>query len=149
MKDLYEIAPANATLFQLTRSINHPNIKLQLDLFHLQQVDGNLTRNIEAMLPYVGHIQIAQVRLTVKLLYIYKRPILLTWPHWPHFRFRPAASRTAPARWTTATCWGCWRGWATVGTSASSTLRWRTPSRGWPGSAGWDSRINCNQTTGC
>lgn len=45
----------------LVKSINHPNIKLQLDLFHLQQVDGNLTRNIEAMLPYVGHIQIAQV----------------------------------------------------------------------------------------
>ena len=68
MKDLCEIAPANTILFSLTRSINHPNIKLQLDLFHLQQVDGNLTRNIEAMLPYVGHIQIAQVRLINNIL---------------------------------------------------------------------------------
>ena len=140
MKDLCEIAPANTILFPLTRSINHPNIKLQLDLFHLQQVDGNLTRNIEAMLPYVGHIQIAQVRLINNI----EHPNLT----WPHCRFRPAASRTAPARLTTATCWGCWRGSATRGTSASSTLRWRTQSRGWPGSTGWDSRINCNQITG-
>ena len=43
------------------RELNHPNIKLQLDLFHLQQIEGNLSRNIEKYLPCVGHIQIAQV----------------------------------------------------------------------------------------
>jgi len=45
----------------LVKKLNHPNIKLQLDLFHLQQLEGNLSRNIEKYLPYVGHIQIAQV----------------------------------------------------------------------------------------
>jgi len=30
-------------------------------MFHLQQVEGNLTRNMEKYLPYVGHVQIAQV----------------------------------------------------------------------------------------
>ena len=44
----------------LVKKLNHPNIKLQLDLFHLQQLEGNLSRNIEKYLPYVGHIQIAQ-----------------------------------------------------------------------------------------
>ena len=44
----------------LVNKLNHPNIKLQLDLFHLQQLEGNLSRNIEKYLPYVGHIQIAQ-----------------------------------------------------------------------------------------
>ena len=44
----------------LVKKLNHPNIKLQLDLFHLQQLEGNLSRNIEKFLPYVGHIQIAQ-----------------------------------------------------------------------------------------
>ena len=48
---------------KFSRSINHPNLKLQLDLFHLQQIEGNLTRNIEKYLPYVGHIQVAQVWL--------------------------------------------------------------------------------------
>ena len=45
----------------LVRQLDHPNIKLQLDLFHLQQIEGNLSRNIEKYLPYVGHVQIAQV----------------------------------------------------------------------------------------
>ena len=44
----------------LVNKLNHPNIKLQLDLFHLQQLEGNLSRNIEKYLPHVGHIQIAQ-----------------------------------------------------------------------------------------
>merc|ERR1719347_2021731 len=45
----------------IIKSIHHPNLKLQLDIFHLQQIDGNLTRNITELLPYVGHIQVAQV----------------------------------------------------------------------------------------
>lgn len=43
------------------KKINSPNLKLQLDLFHLQFLRGNITNNIKDMLPYVGHIQIAQV----------------------------------------------------------------------------------------
>jgi len=45
----------------IVRTLDHPNIRLQLDMFHLQQVEGNLTRNMEKYLPYVGHVQIAQV----------------------------------------------------------------------------------------
>ncbi|KAF4532297.1 hypothetical protein B566_EDAN010798 [Ephemera danica] len=45
----------------LVQSINSPNLKLMMDIFHLQHLKGNLTRNIKELLPYVGHIQIAQV----------------------------------------------------------------------------------------
>lgn len=38
-----------------------PNLKLQLDIFHLQQICGQLTPTIQRLLPYTGHIQIAQV----------------------------------------------------------------------------------------
>lgn len=41
--------------------INSPNLKLQLDLFHLQQIKGDLTNNIKSLLPHVKHIQLAQV----------------------------------------------------------------------------------------
>jgi len=41
--------------------INSPNLKLQLDIFHLQQIKGDLTNSIKNLLPYVGHIQLAQV----------------------------------------------------------------------------------------
>jgi len=45
----------------IIKKINEPNLKLQLDLFHLQHLKGDLTNNIKRYLPYVGHIQVAQV----------------------------------------------------------------------------------------
>lgn len=45
----------------IIKKISSPQLKLQLDLFHLQQICGNLTRNIKDLLPYTGHIQVAQV----------------------------------------------------------------------------------------
>lgn len=45
----------------VVKKINSPHLKLQLDLFHMQHCCGNLTLNIEKLLPFVGHIQIAQV----------------------------------------------------------------------------------------
>jgi len=45
----------------LVKQINHPNIRLQMDIFHLQQLEGNLSAKIVELLPHVGHIQIAQV----------------------------------------------------------------------------------------
>lgn len=46
---------------EVLNKINSPNLKLQLDIFHLQQIKGNLTNNIKCMLPHIGHIQLAQV----------------------------------------------------------------------------------------
>lgn len=46
---------------ELIKKINSPSLKIQLDIFHLQTICGNVTRNIKELLPYVGHVQIAQV----------------------------------------------------------------------------------------
>jgi len=46
---------------QLVKDLDSPWIRLQLDVFHLQQIKGNITRNIKDLLPIVGHVQIAQV----------------------------------------------------------------------------------------
>lgn len=46
---------------KVIKDVGHPNLKLQLDIFHLQIVEGNLTHAIKTYLPYVGHVQIAQV----------------------------------------------------------------------------------------
>ncbi|NXJ07751.1 HYI isomerase, partial [Odontophorus gujanensis] len=45
----------------ILEKVGRPNLKLQLDLFHCQIMDGNLSRNLEMYLPLIGHIQIAQV----------------------------------------------------------------------------------------
>jgi len=46
---------------EIIKEVDHPNLKLQFDLYHVQIMDGNLTKNIENFLPHIGHIQLAQV----------------------------------------------------------------------------------------
>ena len=41
------------------RAANRPNIKLQYDVYHMQIMEGDLMRSIERLLPWIGHIQIA------------------------------------------------------------------------------------------
>lgn len=38
-----------------------PNIKLMFDCYHVQVMEGDLVRRLEALLPYIGHIQFASV----------------------------------------------------------------------------------------
>nr|XP_015210694.1 PREDICTED: putative hydroxypyruvate isomerase isoform X2 [Lepisosteus oculatus] len=45
----------------ILQKVGRSNIKLQMDIFHWQIMDGNLTQNIKTCFPLVGHIQIAQV----------------------------------------------------------------------------------------
>lgn len=42
-------------------SIDSPNVKLLLDIFHLQQIRGDITHTIQDYADYIGHVQIAQV----------------------------------------------------------------------------------------
>nr|XP_030722516.1 putative hydroxypyruvate isomerase isoform X1 [Globicephala melas] len=49
--------PAAAIL----EKVGRPNLQLQMDIFHWQIMDGNLTGNIRKFLPLVGHVQVAQV----------------------------------------------------------------------------------------
>ena len=44
---------------RIIERVAHPNLHLQLDLYHCQIMRGDLARQIEAHLPLVGHIQIA------------------------------------------------------------------------------------------
>ncbi|XP_067369486.1 putative hydroxypyruvate isomerase isoform X2 [Channa argus] len=46
---------------KILEKVRKPNIKLQMDIFHWQIMDGNLTQNIHKYLPVIGHVQIAQV----------------------------------------------------------------------------------------
>ena len=42
----------------LVKGLDSPWVRLQLDVFHLQQIKGNITRNIKDLLPIVGHVQV-------------------------------------------------------------------------------------------
>lgn len=43
------------------KEVNSPNLQLLLDVFHCQQISGNLTRAIDEYIDVIGHVQVAQV----------------------------------------------------------------------------------------
>jgi len=44
---------------QLMEEVNHPNLWLQYDVYHMQVMEGNLTRTIQENIGRINHIQIA------------------------------------------------------------------------------------------
>ncbi|VDO37507.1 unnamed protein product [Brugia timori] len=46
---------------KVLKEINEPNLQIILDIFHVQQICGQLTTTIETLAPFVGHVQVAQV----------------------------------------------------------------------------------------
>lgn len=47
--------------FTLIREINHPNIKLLFDIYHMQVMEGNLIEKLTHNLDLIGHIHVADV----------------------------------------------------------------------------------------
>lgn len=45
----------------IIRQVNQPNLRLMFDCYHIQIIEGDVTRRLEALLPMIGHIQIASV----------------------------------------------------------------------------------------
>ena len=45
----------------LILELQHPNLKLQFDIYHCQIVHGDVTMRLREMMPIIGHIQIASV----------------------------------------------------------------------------------------
>jgi len=45
----------------IIEAIGAPNLQLQLDIYHTQIMEGDLTQRLERLIGYIGHIQIAGV----------------------------------------------------------------------------------------
>ncbi|WP_016882027.1 MULTISPECIES: TIM barrel protein [unclassified Rhodococcus (in: high G+C Gram-positive bacteria)] len=50
-----------ADTLALVRAVDHPNLRLNLDLYHAQIGEGNLIDLVTEALPYIGEIQVADV----------------------------------------------------------------------------------------
>jgi len=46
-------------VLQLIQEVNHPNIYIQYDVYHMQVMEGNLTKTMQENLARIAHIQIA------------------------------------------------------------------------------------------
>ena len=50
-----------ADTLALVEAVDHPNLRLNLDLYHAQIGEGNLIELVERALPWIGEIQVADV----------------------------------------------------------------------------------------
>lgn len=93
----------------LIKKINSPNLKIMLDIFHLQQLHGNLTTNIEllAAAGLIGHIQIAQVPLRgepntcgeINYPYLFSVLEKINYTGWVGLEYKPATATVEGLKW--------------------------------------------------
>ena len=50
-----------AVAAELVRRLALPNLKLQFDIYHRQIIHGDVIRGLEALMPIIGHVQVASV----------------------------------------------------------------------------------------
>jgi len=92
----------------ILNKVNHPNLRLQLDIYHLQLIQGNLTANIKKYLPYTEHIQIAQVPARhepqsageVNYDYVFKLLEEEGYQGWVGLEFNPSGPSHDVKQWT-------------------------------------------------
>jgi len=49
------------TAIKVIDEVNSPNVRLMVDIYHLQHIKGDVTNTIKTLMPYIGHFQVAQV----------------------------------------------------------------------------------------
>lgn len=90
----------------IREKVDAANLKVQMDLYHLQIVEGDVAMKLRRYLPQVGHIQIAGVPErqepdTGELNYPYLFRLLdeLGYEGWVGCEYRPAAGTVAGLEW--------------------------------------------------
>jgi hydroxypyruvate isomerase len=46
---------------EIVREVDQPNVRFQYDVYHMQRMEGELTTTLTSNLPWIGHVQIADV----------------------------------------------------------------------------------------
>jgi hydroxypyruvate isomerase len=82
------------------------NLRVQMDLYHAQVVEGDLTEKIRRWLPYIGHFQVAGVPARnepdvgeVNYAWLFKLLDELKYDGWIGCEYRPALSTAAGLSW--------------------------------------------------
>jgi hydroxypyruvate isomerase len=90
----------------LRAEIGAPNLKVQMDLYHAQIVEGDLSEKIRRWLPHIGHIQIAGVPGRhepdggeINYEYLFKLIDDLKYDGWIGCEYKPARGTTAGLTW--------------------------------------------------
>lgn len=90
----------------IREAVGAGNLKVQMDLYHAQIMEGDLSTKIREYLPHVGHIQIAGVPTRnepdvgeVSYPYLYRLLDELGYDGWIGCEYRPAGSTVEGLEW--------------------------------------------------
>nr|CAB3255012.1 putative hydroxypyruvate isomerase [Phallusia mammillata] len=94
---------------QVLELVNKPNIKYQLDFFHVQLMEGNLTDIVRSTFPKIGHIQLSQVPKRnepstageIQYSYIFDLLEKLGYDGWIGCEYTPATTTVEGLEWYT------------------------------------------------
>ena len=86
--------------------VGAPNLKVQMDIYHAQIVEGDIATKLRRFLPHIGHIQIASVpernepdRGEVNYAYLFRLLDELGYDGWLGCEYRPAQGTVAGLGW--------------------------------------------------
>jgi hydroxypyruvate isomerase len=86
--------------------IGAPNLRLQLDLYHAQIMEGDLATKLESLIDYIGHVQIAGVPDRhepdvgeVNYSFLFDRLDALGYDGWVGCEYRPKAGTVEGLGW--------------------------------------------------
>ena len=92
----------------VVQRVGAPNLKVQMDLYHCQVTEGDLSAKLDAYLPTgrVGHLQVAGVPARrepdegeVCYPHLFERIDSLGWAGWVGCEYRPAAGTSEGLDW--------------------------------------------------
>lgn len=90
----------------IIREVAKPNLRLMFDFYHIQIMEGDVTRRFEALLPMIGHVQIASIpdRGTpdhgeLDYSYVLERIQASGWPHPIGAEYLPENKATPDMTW--------------------------------------------------
>ena len=90
----------------IREEVGAPNLKVQMDLYHAQIVEGDLTTKLRRWIRHVGHVQVASVpdrnepdRGEVSYPHLFRVLDELGYAGWVGCEYRPAAGTAAGLGW--------------------------------------------------
>jgi len=90
----------------IREEVGAPNLRVQMDLYHAQIVEGDLSEKIRRWMPHIGHFQIAGVpdrhepdQGEVNYAWMFKLLDELKYDGWIGCEYRPAQSTAAGLGW--------------------------------------------------
>jgi hydroxypyruvate isomerase len=104
----------NSEGFALQAEINHPNLKVEYDIYHAQRTEGNLTQTIKEHLGAIGHVQIADAPARnepgtgeINFPFVLRALDDAGYDGWVGLEYRPKTTTDASLGWLTS--YGYWK----------------------------------------